>query len=167
MDRLVSSLVAGLIFGIGLALAGLTDPLKVLAFLDVTGDWDPSLLFVLGGAVGVTAISFRFILRRPTPLLDERFDVPAATTIDRPLLAGALLFGIGWGISGYCPGPAIALLALPGREALAFLPALLLGSYLQRRLASHRGREARGDEHAQATIPSNFPVTLRANGARK
>jgi uncharacterized membrane protein YedE/YeeE len=138
MTRLLSSLLAGLIFGIGLAVSGMTNPLKVLAFLDVGGNWDPSLLFVLGGAVGVTVVAFRFILRRPAPLLDERFELPNATAIDRPLLACALLFGIGWGISGYCPGPAIALLASPGPEALIFLPGLVLGSYLQRRTAARR-----------------------------
>jgi hypothetical protein len=138
MARLIGSLLAGLIFGIGLAVSGMTDPLKVLGFLDVAGDWDPSLLFVLGGALGVTLLAFRFILRRRAPLLDDSFRLPVATAIDRPLLNGALLFGIGWGISGYCPGPAIALLAAPGREALAFLPALLVGSYLQRRFAAGR-----------------------------
>jgi uncharacterized membrane protein YedE/YeeE len=142
MARLLSALLAGLIFGAGLAISGMTNPLKVLAFLDVGGDWDPSLLFVLGGAVGVTAIAFRFILRRPAPLLDSRFQLPAATAIDRPLLVGSLLFGIGWGISGYCPGPAIALLATPATEALVFLPALLAGSWLQRFHAIRRPRPA-------------------------
>jgi hypothetical protein len=145
MALLVSSLLAGIIFGMGLAISGMTDPLKVLGFLDVGGEWDPSLLFVLGGAVGVTLVAFRSILQRRAPLLDNEFHLPVANAIDRPLLNGALLFGIGWGISGYCPGPAIALLASPGREALAFLPALLIGSYLQRRFAAPRASTARQD----------------------
>ena len=129
--RLFASFAAGLLFGLGLAISGMTDPEKVLGFLDVTGDWDPSLLFVLGGAVGMTLISFRFILRRPTPLLAAEFQLPTATAIDVPLVAGAVLFGVGWGLSGYCPGPAIALLAAPGnREVLFFLPALLAGQVL-------------------------------------
>lgn len=122
---------AGLVFGAGLALSGMTLPEKVLGFLDLGGQWDPSLLFVLGGAVGVAGVLFPLILRRRTPLLATVFELPRATRIDRPLAIGAVLFGLGWGLSGYCPGPAIALLAaLPGsgREAALFLPSLLVGA---------------------------------------
>jgi uncharacterized membrane protein YedE/YeeE len=127
IPRLVAALLSGAIFGIGLAISGMTHPDKVLDFLDVTGNWDASLLLVLGGAVGVTLIAFRFILRRDAPVLDSRFYLPTATRIDARLVGGAVLFGIGWGIAGFCPGPAIALLAAPGREAAIVLIALFAG----------------------------------------
>ena len=132
MGKYISILVAGLIFGFGLALAGMTHAAKVLGFLDITGNWDPSLLLVLGGAVAVTAVAFRFVLRRPAPVLGEKFILPTAKKIDRPLVVGALIFGIGWGISGYCPGPGIALLAAPGWETWVFIPAVLLGAFLHK-----------------------------------
>lgn len=127
-----AALLAGLLFGLGLAVSGMTHPGKVLDFLDVAGHWDPSLMFVLGGAVGVTVLAFRLIMRRKTPLLADKFHLPQAQDIDRPLIAGAVLFGIGWGISGYCPGPAISLLAAPNWELWVFLPSMLLGALLQR-----------------------------------
>lgn len=126
----MASLFAGLIFGWGLALAGMTNPNKVLGFLDVTGAWDPSLLLVLAGAVAVTFVGFRIALRRPQPLFGPQFQLPLRRAIDLPLVTGAAIFGVGWGISGYCPGPAIAMLAAPGREAWVFLPAMLLGMVL-------------------------------------
>ncbi len=132
MKRSLASLLAGLIFGFGLALSGMTHPEKVLAFLDMAGNWDASLLFVLGGAVGVTVVTFRFILRRNTPLLADKFFMTDEFRIDRPLILGASLFGIGWGISGYCPGPAIALIAAPNWELWAFLPAMIVGAYAQK-----------------------------------
>lgn len=125
--RLGAALAAGLLFGAGLAIAGMTRADKVLGFLDVAGEWDASLLLVLGGAVAVTLVSFRFILRRPAPLFDRRFDLPASERVDAKLSLGAVIFGAGWGISGYCPGPAIALLAAPGREAAIVLAALFAG----------------------------------------
>ena len=128
----ISTTVAGLIFGFGLALSGMTQPSKVLGFLDVTGDWDPSLLLVLGGAVGVTVVAFRFILRRAKPILEPAFKLPAATRIDTPLLAGSLIFGLGWGISGYCPGPAIASFAAPNWETWVFVPAVFLGAAIHK-----------------------------------
>ncbi|HLP97222.1 MAG TPA: DUF6691 family protein [Sideroxyarcus sp.] len=131
MNNLVT-LIVGLIFGFGLALAGMTHPQKVLGFLDIAGQWDPSLLFVLGGAVGVTVISFRFILKLKKPLLAPGFLLSNLHDIDKPLVVGSALFGIGWGISGYCPGPAIALFAAPNWELWVFFPALLLGYVLQR-----------------------------------
>jgi hypothetical protein len=126
MTYLVTLLV-GLIFGFGLALSGMTHPEKVLGFLDVAGNWNPSLLFVLGGAVSVTLLSFHFIRKRQKPILANSFNLTDIKKIDRPLIIGSALFGIGWGISGYCPGPAVALLAAPNWELAAFLPAMLLG----------------------------------------
>lgn len=123
----VVTLVVGMFFGFGLALSGMTHPEKVLGFLDMAGTWDPSLLFVLGGAVGVTVISFRLIERLDQPVYAPEFLLSQARYIDAPLLTGSTLFGIGWGISGYCPGPAIALLASPNWELWVFVPAMLVG----------------------------------------
>jgi uncharacterized membrane protein YedE/YeeE len=105
----------------------MTDPKIVLNFLDVTGSWNPSLLFVLGGAVTVSAAGYYFIRKLSKPVFAEKFFLTEVKDIDRPLVMGSALFGIGWGISGYCPGPAIALLASPNWELLAFLPALVTG----------------------------------------
>jgi uncharacterized membrane protein YedE/YeeE len=132
---LLSAFAAGLVFGAGLALSAMTHPEKVLGFLDLGGQWDPSLLLVLAGAAGIASIAFPLILRRKAPLLVPSFDLPLVRRIDGRLLVGALLFGLGWGLSGYCPGPAIALLAAlrtSGREALLFLPALLIGLWIGR-----------------------------------
>jgi uncharacterized membrane protein YedE/YeeE len=132
MAKFAAALVAGLVFGVGLALSGMTHAEKVLGFLDVTGDWDASLLLVLGGALGVTLVAFRFVLKRPAPLFEPTFVLPNLQHIDGPLVVGAALFGVGWGISGYCPGPGIALLAAPNWEAWIFIPAVLFGAFLHR-----------------------------------
>ncbi len=138
VQRAAAALLSGAVFGAGLAVAQMTDPRKVLAFLDITGAWDASLLFVLGGAAGLALVAFRFVLRRRAPLLDSRFHLPVKTAVDRPLLIGAAVFGAGWGLAGYCPGPAIAALGLFNTEVLWLLPALLAGTTLQ------RGQVARG-----------------------
>ncbi|HEX7341090.1 MAG TPA: DUF6691 family protein [Rhodanobacteraceae bacterium] len=126
---LFSTLVCGALFGVGLAMSGMTDPRVVLGFLDVFGAFNPALLFVLGGAVITTALAFRFILRG-RPLLAPAFTLSALTRIDRRLLIGAGLFGIGWGIAGYCPGPALSGLGIGSVEALWFVPAMLAGMAL-------------------------------------
>lgn len=138
----LGALLAGAVFGLGLAVAGMTDPRKVLAFLDVAGDWDPSLVLVLGSAVAVAFAGYRLVLRRPAPLFDAAFHLPGQRRIDAPLLAGALLFGLGWGLAGYCPGPAIASIGLGNPEAWLFLPALAAGSLLRRWQAAREGRRA-------------------------
>ena len=127
MQQLGIALVSGLLFGLGLGLSQMIDPDRVLGFLDVTGIWDPTLLFVLGGAVSVTAITFRFILRRQSPIFAKTFTLPTRQDIDAPLLIGAVLFGIGWGISGYCPGPGIVGLVLGIWNPVLFLIALAAG----------------------------------------
>ena len=133
MSRLlVSALVAGALFGLGLAMSGMTDARIVLGFLDVAGAFDPTLMFVLAGAVATTALLFTPILRRGHPLFACAFQVSNLKHIDAPLLAGAVLFGIGWGIAGYCPGPALANLARGSGEALLFVTAMLAGSQLAR-----------------------------------
>ena len=131
MQPLVS-LVAGVVFGLGLAVAEMTNPLKVLDFLDLAGNWDPSLAFVMGGAVLVTLVAFRFVLRRAVPLYGDRFHLPTLTQLDRKLLGGAALFGIGWGLAGYCPGPALATILSGNAETWLFVPAMLVGGALQR-----------------------------------
>jgi uncharacterized membrane protein YedE/YeeE len=123
----IVALVTGLVFGFGLAISGMTHTEIVLGFLDVAGKWNPSLLFVLGGAVSVTVTTFYWIRKLPKPFFAATFIVTEVKNIDCPLVIGSAMFGIGWGISGYCPGPAIALLAAPNWEAWVFLPALLFG----------------------------------------
>jgi hypothetical protein len=134
--RAAAALVVGIVFGLGLAIAQMTDPRKVLGFLDLAGDWDASLLLVLGAGAIVAAVFFPFVLRRRAPLLDDSFHLPTATAIDRPLVVGSLLFGVGWGLAGYCPGPAFASLGFGNPEALWVVPAMLVGAALQRRLAA-------------------------------
>lgn len=126
---------AGTSFGFGLALSEMINPRRVLGFLDVLGHWDPTLLFVMIGAIPVSAIAYLIVRRSDKPRLADAYQIPTRTEIDRNLLAGAALFGIGWGIAGYCPGPAIAMFSLQWREPVIFVAAMLLGSSLQRRIA--------------------------------
>lgn len=125
----IVALLSGLIFGLGLAVAQMIDRERVLGFLDVMGKWDITLAFVLGGAVGVTIISFRFILPLKHPLLDEKFYLPTRNDIDGKLILGAVIFGIGWGISGFCPGPAVVSLASLSLNAFIFMLAFIGGSF--------------------------------------
>ena len=138
MRSLISGLISGLIFGAGLALAGMTDPAVVLGFLDIAGAWNPALAFVMGGAVVVTFIGFRLLRRRDRPLLAAGFSWPTATRIDGRLIGGSALFGIGWGLAGYCPGPAIASLGSAAPGVVAFVMAMLFGMVLMRMI--DRGR---------------------------
>ncbi len=131
--RIVAGFLAGLIFGLGLILSGMSDPAKVLNFLDIAGAWDPSLAFVMGGATVTTYIGYRIVWQRPAPALMDRFDLPTRTDIDTPLLIGAALFGIGWGIGGFCPGPAWTALPIAATGTLVFVPAMLLGIAAGRR----------------------------------
>lgn len=132
------ALASGFVFGLGLAVAQMTDPRKVLGFLDLLGDWDPSLLLVLGGAVVLAAIGFHLVLRRPAPLLDKAFELPDTALIDARLVLGAVIFGIGWGLGGYCPGPAISSLGFGNAESYWFVPAMLAGAGLERWSARKR-----------------------------
>ena len=129
MKQNVIALFSGLIFGFGLSLSQMIDRDRVLGFLDLKGDWDPTLLFVLGGAVGVTIIAFRFVLRLPHPILADKFYLPIKRDIDLRLILGAAIFGIGWGISGYCPGPSITALVLGIWNPVLFLIAFMVGSF--------------------------------------
>ncbi len=130
--KLAASLLAGWLFGLGLAISGMLDPARVLGFLDVAGHWDPSLAFVLGGAVCVSAIGYAASRRMAAPAFAARFDIPTGRTLDAPLLAGSALFGVGWGLGGFCPGPAIASLALGAPRSLLFVASMLAGMMLHR-----------------------------------
>ena len=134
--RIALGFLSGLVFGIGLVISGMSDPAKVLNFLDVFGAWDPSLAFVMGGASVTAYVGYRIVWRRPAPLTLGSFELPATSPIDRPLLIGSALFGIGWGIGGFCPGPAWTALPLAAPGTLAFLPALLVGMLLGNMLKS-------------------------------
>ncbi|UHQ19566.1 YeeE/YedE family protein [Lysobacter sp. KIS68-7] len=138
MKRILAAFLAGAVFGIGLVLGGMSDPNVVLGFLDVTGDFNPALLFVMIGVMATTLIAFRFVLRRDRPLFDGDFHLPTATVIDKRLVLGAALFGVGWGLSGYCPGPLLVGVAGGIPTAWWFLPAMLAGALLQRWVASRR-----------------------------
>jgi uncharacterized membrane protein YedE/YeeE len=143
----LANLLIGLLFGCGLVISGMTDPAKVLNFLDVTGTWDPSLAFVMGGAVVVAAIGFRLTLARQRPLLAPRFELVDRTRVDGRLLGGAALFGIGWGLVGFCPGPAFAALSTGTLGPAVFVVAMLAGMLAGRRLD---GAAATGDAPAAA-----------------
>jgi uncharacterized membrane protein YedE/YeeE len=126
-QRAVVAAVSAVLFGVGLVLSGMTQPAKVIGFLDVSGAWDPSLLFVMVGAIGVHAIAWRFIKRAPQPVLGGTFQVPTNKAIDARLVVGAGLFGIGWGLSGICPGPGLVALANNSGAVLTFVGAMLTG----------------------------------------
>ena len=136
MRALVSALAAGFVFGIGLWVSGMANPKKVLGFLDVAGNWDASLVLVMGGAVAVTSIAFRLVLKREMPLLEKKFILPTAKDIDLRLVAGAAIFGIGWGIGGYCPGPALTAFATLQADPLAFVAAMIAGGLLHNVVSS-------------------------------
>lgn len=134
MRRNLSALAAGFLFGIGLWVSGMANPKKVLGFLDVTGDWDASLIFVMGGAVAVTLAGFRLVLKRPAPLMGGKFHLPEKKSIDLPLVGGAAIFGAGWGIAGYCPGPALTALSTLSSDSVIFVAAMVVGGILHRLL---------------------------------
>lgn len=141
MPRIIAALIAGLVFGAGLVLSGMSNPQKVLAFLDLgafaTGGWDPSLALVMGGALAIALPGFALARGRQRPVLADSFNWPKASAIDKPLLLGSVLFGIGWGLAGICPGPAITLVVLDGSAGLVFFAAMLAGMLaftLQQRL---------------------------------
>jgi uncharacterized membrane protein YedE/YeeE len=127
---LLLAFVAGLIFAFGLSLSQMVNPAKVLNFLDVAGDWDPTLAFVMGGALLVTVPAFRFILRLPHPWLSGKFSLPTKRDIDTPLLTGAAIFGLGWGLAGLCPGPAITALASGLLPVFGFVAAMAAGMFV-------------------------------------
>lgn len=136
--RLLTVFLSGILFSLGLGISGMTQPTKVIGFLDVFGDWDPSLMCVMAGAVGVNLVLYRLSIKRLRPLLAPAFTVPSKRPINAPLIGGAVLFGIGWGLSGYCPGPALVSAVTGWGSVLAFVGAMLAGMILFQRLQARR-----------------------------
>ncbi len=133
MKQNLIALLCGIIFGIGLSLSQMINPDKVLNFLDITGNWDPSLIFVMMGALAVAFVSFKWILKRPAPILAESFHISEKSSVDKSLILGAAIFGIGWGMSGYCPGPAVTGLGLLSLESVIMVIAIYLGFFAYNR----------------------------------
>ena len=138
MIAAVVSFLSGLLFGLGLAVSQMINPAKVLAFLDILGDWDPSLALVMAGAVGVAAIGFTQAKKRASPVLEIEFQIPENRELDMPLVLGAALFGIGWGLVGLCPGPALAGLIAGHTESVIFVGAMLAGMLANRLIQTIR-----------------------------
>ena len=139
---LLVNVLAGLLFGLGLLISGMADPAKVQNFLDVFGTWDPSLAFVMAGAVATALVGYRFAFGRPAPLLSPQFALPTSEKIDRRLMLGAGLFGVGWGLTGFCPGPAVVSIPLLAPGTMALVPAMLGGIALARSLRLPRSAPA-------------------------
>jgi uncharacterized protein len=137
---IIAQFFIGLIFGLGLVLSGMSDPAKVLNFLDLggigSGSWDPSLAFVMAGAVAVTFAGYKWVLKRPGPLFGEKFHVPTSRELDVRIVAGPAIFGLGWGLVGFCPGPALTALGFGTRAPVIFVAAMIAGMLLARWLAS-------------------------------
>ena len=153
MNAVLASFGAGVVFALGLGLAGMTQPAKVFGFLNVFGTWDPSLAFVMGGAIAVHAVAVRLAAGRPAPILAERFSGPTRTAIDGRLLGGAALFGVGWGLGGYCPGPAIVSLASLDLAPIVVVVGMIAG------MLAH-------DLRASSTAPVSAPAdAVPAGGA--
>lgn len=132
MTYCIVAFICGLIFGVGLTISNMIDPNKIMNFLDISGNWDPSLILVMISAVMVTGIGFRLVLRRKKPVLAHNFYMPTNNHIDLRLIFGAMLFGVGWGLSGYCPGPGITALVLGTLDPLYFVLGLILSLIAQR-----------------------------------
>lgn len=144
MRKLIVSGLTGAIFGLGIAISGMANPAKVLNFFDVAGNWDPSLIFVMGGALITTAIGYVLVFgARRKPVFDDDFHLPVNRTIDTRLIAGSATFGIGWGIAGFCPGGAIPALGFGGLDVIAFVGAMILGIALARALDGLRHKPAK------------------------
>lgn len=140
--RLMSAYLAGLLFGVGIAISGMMNPAKVLNFFDLAGSWDPSLALVMGGALATTALGYQRLMRRRGPVFASRFSLPAQQRIDGPLIWGAALFGVGWAVAGFCPGGALPALGTGRREVLVFVAALVAG-ILGTKAAQARSERAR------------------------
>ncbi len=125
--RLIALYLVGLVFGLGISMSGMANPAKVINFFDIAGTWDPSLIFVMGGALVVTFIGYRVVLARPHPIFDGQFHLPGKTDLDARLIGGSALFGVGWGISGFCPGGALPALGTGNADVFVFVAALIAG----------------------------------------
>ncbi len=151
MPAQLTGFLAGLLFGLGLAVSQMINPNKVIGFLNVAGDWDPSLALVLFAAVSVNFIGFRWTKRRTRPLFADVFHLPTRADLDSRLIAGAAVFGVGWGLGGYCPGPALAALSIGSWEPVIFVGAMLIGSLLARL-------------YEKNTLPAKEATPARGNG---
>lgn len=141
MKNRIAEFLVGLVFGLGLIVSGMTDPGKVLGFLDLAGLWDPSLAFVMGGAIAVGVVAFAIARKRTTSFLDGAMHLPTARGVDRRLVMGSFVFGAGWGLAGFCPGPAIVSVGAGQPKAIAFVLAMLAGMWL---FEWAEGRRTRG-----------------------
>jgi len=137
MRSMLTSFVSGVVFAVGLGIGGITQPAKVIGFLDFAGNWDPSLAFVMIGAISVHAFLYRVIRKRASPLFSPAFSLPTRTEIDPRLLGGAAIFGLGWGVAGFCPGPALTSLASGNLSPLAFSVAMIAGMFFYRFFEVH------------------------------
>ncbi len=140
MKRAIVAFVCGLVFGAGLIVSQMSNPAKVIGFLDITSNWDPSLALVMGGAVVVFSLLYRLALRQGTPLLAPRFSLPEKDRLDAPLMIGALIFGVGWGLAGFCPGPAVVSAAFGDARVWAFVAAMV-GAMLVYRIGLRRHQD--------------------------
>ena len=138
MREILAALVTGFIFGLGLCISSMSNPAVVQGFLDIAGDWNPTLMFVMAGGVVVTFIGYRLVLPRGRPFFAVKFSLPAATAIDAPLLSGAAIFGVGWGLAGYCPGPAVLSLASGRTQVVIFVLSMLAGMIVVRWMRTQR-----------------------------
>lgn len=151
MRQLIAAFSTGFLFALGLGVAGMTRPSKVLGFLDLAGSWDPSLLFVMAGGIAFFSVAYRFILRRGRPWLAEKLQIPPKGTVDARLVAGSAIFGVGWGLGGFCPGPGVVSLGGAVPEAGAFVAAMLVGQLafvVFERFRAVRPGESRKVSHA-------------------
>jgi uncharacterized protein len=147
---ILAGLLTGFLFGLGLCLSGMANPAVIIGFLDLAGDWNPALLFVMAGGVVVTFLGYRMMFARGRPLWALSFQLPSATAIDAPLLSGAVLFGIGWGMAGYCPGPAVVSLASGRPPVYVFVAAMLAGMILVRWLRARPAAVTQGPLEGRA-----------------
>jgi len=138
MREVLAALVTGFIFGLGLCISSMSDPAVVQGFLDIAGDWNPTLMFVMAGGVVVTFIGYRLVLAKSRPLWAPKFSLPSATAIDAQLLSGAAIFGVGWGLAGYCPGPAVLSLASGRTQVGIFVLSMLAGMIVVRWMRTQR-----------------------------
>lgn len=154
----IGPFLGGIVFAIGLGVAGMTEPAKIISFLDIFGAWDPSLAFVMVGAIGVNAVLHRFIVKREKPVFTEKFYLPTRSDFDKNLVIGAALFGIGWGVTGLCPGPGLASLITGKNYALAFVAALLVGMAIAKFATRPKTRSK--------TCPKASPETRSKSGLK-
>jgi uncharacterized membrane protein YedE/YeeE len=165
---LALSYAAGAVFGVGLALAGMTQPAKVVGFLDVLGRWDPSLAFVMGGAIAVHALAYRLVPRMPTPVWAARWGIPTRRDVDARLIVGAAMFGAGWGLGGYCPGPALTSLFAGASSTLQFTGSMLVGMWahtLWEAATAARPTLSGSPRAAPVLASSSKPTQAAAQGA--